>query len=109
VWPIFLIPCAAVAALVFRRSESWLMIMLTLLPRVVWNRLGDNTRPQLCPCSGDAASRLFTLNVVSIGVLICLLGWFQVDIYRRLEKNWSARPAHGDFRHGSKSKRGRSR
>ena len=48
---LFLMPCAAVAALVFRRSESWLMIMLTLLPRVVWNMLGDNTRGPLYPAA----------------------------------------------------------
>jgi hypothetical protein len=82
---LFLMPCAAVAALLFRRSERWLMIALTLLPLVVWYVLRDHAPAALHHYGPEAASRLFTLNAVSIGVLICLFGWFQVDIYRRME------------------------
>ena len=82
---LFLMPCAAVAALLFRRSERWLMIGLTLLPLAVWYVLRDHAPAPLHHYGPDAASRLFTLNAVSIGVLICLFGWFQVDIYRKME------------------------
>jgi hypothetical protein len=84
---LFLMPCAAVAALLFRRSERWLMIVLTLLPLVVWYVLRDHAPAPLHRYGADAASRLFTLNAISIGVLICLFGWFQVDIYRRMEQD----------------------
>jgi hypothetical protein len=84
---LFLMPCAAVAALLFRRSERLLMIVLTLLPLVVWYVLRDHAPVPLHRYGPDAASRLFTLNAVSIGVLICLFGWFQVDIYRRMEQD----------------------
>jgi hypothetical protein len=39
---LFLMPCPAVAALLFRRSERWLMLVLTLLPLVVWYVLRDH-------------------------------------------------------------------
>jgi hypothetical protein len=84
---LFLMPCAAVAALLFRRSERWLMIVLTLLPLVVWYVLRDHGPAPLHHYGADAESRLFTLNAVSIGVLICLFGWFQVDIYQRMEQD----------------------
>ncbi len=84
---LFLMPCAAVAALLFRRSERWLMIVLTLLPLVVWYVLRDHAPAPVHHYTADAARRLFTLNAASIGVLICLFGWFQVDIYRRMEQD----------------------
>jgi hypothetical protein len=82
-----LMPCAAVAALLFRRSERWLMIVLTLLPLAVWYALRDHAPTPLHRYGPAAAGQLFTLNAVSIGVLICLFGWFQVDIYRRMEQD----------------------
>jgi hypothetical protein len=84
---LFLMPCAAVAALLFRRTERWLMIILTLLPLGVWYVLRDHAPGPLHHYDAEAASRLFTLNAMSIGVLICLFGWFQVDIYRRMEQD----------------------
>jgi hypothetical protein len=84
---LFLMPCAAVAALLFRRGERWLMVVLTLLPLAVWYGLRDHAPPPLHHYDAGAASRLFTLNAISIGVLICLFGWFQVDIYRQMERD----------------------
>ena len=84
---LFLMPCAAVAALLFRRSERWIMIVLTLLPLVVWYVLRDHAPLPLHRYDPDAARRLFTLNAISIGVLICLFGWFEVGIYREMERD----------------------
>ena len=34
----------------------------------------------------SAATRLFALNAISISVLIGLFGWFQTEIYQRMER-----------------------
>ena len=82
---VFLIPCAALAALIFRTKERWLMLLLTALPLVVWYLLQQHPPTPLHQYDTDSAHELFVLNVCSIGVLIVLFGWFQVDIYRRME------------------------
>lgn len=84
---LFLMPCAALAALLFRRNERWLMVGMTLLPLVVWYVLRDHAPVPLHQYDAVTAGRLFTLNAISIGVLISLFGWFQVDIYRQMEQD----------------------
>jgi hypothetical protein len=90
---LFLMRCAAVAALLFRRSERWLMIVLTLLPLAVWYVLRDHATAPLHHHGADAADRLFALNAISIGVLICLFVVFQGVIYRKMEHDRSLPPA----------------
>ena len=83
---LFLAPCAALAALLFRRSERWLMITLTTLPLIVWYVLLYFPPAPLHRYDALANHRLFQLNAISISVLITLFGWFQADIYRRMEQ-----------------------
>lgn len=83
---VFLFPCAALAALIFRRSERRLMLALTALPLGVWYVLQTHAPTPLHHYDADAAHRLVVLNVCSIGVIIVLFGWFQVEIYRRMEQ-----------------------
>ena len=83
---LFLAPCAALAALLFRRSERWLMLVLSLLPLAVWYVLRDHAPAPLHRYDAAAAGRLFVLNAISIGLLFALFGWFQAGIYRRMER-----------------------
>ena len=82
---VFLAPCAALAALIFRQSERSVMLGLTLLPLVVWYVLHQFLLTPLHQYDATVAHELLVLNVCSIGVLIVLFGWFQVDIYRKME------------------------
>ena len=84
---VFLVPCAVLAALTFRKKERPLMLGLTILPLVVWYLLQGHPPTPLHQYDRAAAHNLQVLNVCSIGVIIVLFGWFQVDIYRRMEKH----------------------
>jgi hypothetical protein len=84
---VFLAPCAALAALVFRKRERLLMVSLTLLPLGVWYLLQKYSLIPVHRYDSTAAHNLVVLNVCSIGVIIMLFGWFQADIYRRMEKH----------------------
>jgi hypothetical protein len=84
---LFLAPCAALSALLFRKSERWLMIVLTTLPLIVWYVLRDHAPPPLHRYGADADANLFALNAISICVLTSLFGWFQADIYQRMERH----------------------
>jgi hypothetical protein len=82
---LFLAPSAAFAALLFRRAERWLMVVLTLVPIAVWYILRDHAPPALHHYGAAADGRLFELNMISIFVLTTVFGWLQADIYRRME------------------------
>ena len=83
---LFLAPCAALSAMLFRRSERWLMIALTTLPLIAWYGLLYYPPTPLHRYDASAAGRLFALNAISISVLIGLFGWFQTNIYQRMER-----------------------
>ena len=87
---VFLVPCAALAAFTFRRTERLLMLGLSMLPLVVWYLLQEHPLPTLHQYDATVARDLVVLNVSSIGVLIGLFGWFQADIYGRMEAPISA-------------------
>jgi hypothetical protein len=82
----FLIPCAALASILFRRTERWLMLCFTLLPLAVWCVLQDHAPVPLHRYDKQAAQEMFTLNIFSVAVLIATFGWLQADIYRRMER-----------------------
>jgi MASE7 protein len=82
---VFLVPCGALAAVIFRRTERLLMLGLTMLPLVVWYLLQLYPPTALHQYSAIVAREILVLNVFSIGILIVLFGWFQVDIYRKME------------------------
>ena len=82
---VFFLPCAALAAFIFRHSERALMIAFTALPLGVWYLLELYPMDTLHQYNATVAREIFTLNVFSIGALIVLFGWFQADIYRKME------------------------
>ena len=82
---VFLLPCAALAALIFRRPERLLMLVLTALPLMVWCLLRRYPPTPLHHYDPTVMGDLVALNVWSIAILIVLFGWFQVDVYRKME------------------------
>ena len=82
----FLIPCGALASILFRRAERWLMLCFTLLPLAVWCVLRDHALVPLHRYDKQAMQEMLTLNVFSVAVLIATFGWLQADIYRRMEQ-----------------------
>lgn len=82
---IFLVPCAALSALIFRQTERILMLGLTVLPLIVWCLLREHPPTPLHPYDDAVARDLVALNVWSIAALMALLGWLQADIYRKME------------------------
>ncbi len=84
---LFFAPCTALAALSFRRSERWLMLVLTALPLAAYYVLQRAPLIPLHHYDGEAAQALFVLNVISVSVLGAAFGWLQADVYRRMEKN----------------------
>jgi hypothetical protein len=82
---VFLVPCAALSALIFRRPERLLMLALTALPLIVWCLLRRYPPTPLHHYEAAVMADLVALNVWSIAILIAILGWFQVDIYRKME------------------------
>jgi hypothetical protein len=83
---LFFAPCAALAAISFRRSERWLMLIFTALPFLLWLLLQHYQPPPLHHYDDQAAHQLFLLNAISITVLVGFFGWFQCDVYRRMER-----------------------
>ena len=79
---LFLAPCTALAAISFRRRERWLMLVLAILPLAVFYVLKQVRLAPLHRCDADAAKALFSLNVISVGVLAAAFGWLQCDVYR---------------------------
>ena len=61
------------------------MLGLVTLPIVVWFWLREDAPAPLHVYTSSAAHALVILNVISIGVLLALFGWFQLHIYRRME------------------------
>lgn len=82
---VFLVPCAVLAALSFRKKERAIMLCLTSLPLIVWYLLDRYPITPVHRYDPVAAHNLLTLNVCSIGVIVMLFGWFQADIYRQME------------------------
>lgn len=82
---VFFFPCAALAAFIFRHSERGLMIVCTAFPLMAWYILQLHPMHTLHQYNAAVAREIFTLNVFSIGALIVLFGWFQADIYRKME------------------------
>ncbi len=82
---LFLAPCTALAAFSFRRSERWLMLLLTALPLAVFYVLQHHAPTPLHRYDAEATRELFVLNVISVSVLGAAFGWLQADIYQRME------------------------
>ncbi len=75
---LFLIPCAMLAAMLFRWRERFVMLGVASLPLVLWLLLrGGVGSPPVAFTEAEYRS-LFTLNAVSVGGLMVFLGWVLV-------------------------------
>ena len=83
---LFFAPCAALAAVAFRYQERWWMLALTLLPVCIFYLLQFFPLVPLHHYEAGPARQILILNALSIGVVIALLGWLQLDAYRRMER-----------------------
>ena len=97
---LFLVPCTALAAFSFRRSERWLMLLFTALPLAVFYVLKHDAPVPLHHYDDEAAKGLFILNVISVSVLSGAFGWLQSAIYQRMEKTSGGSHDAGDFVQG---------
>jgi hypothetical protein len=61
------------------------MLAMTAAPLMVWSLLREYPPTPLHQYDAPTASHLVVLNVWSIAILIMLFGWFQADIYRKME------------------------
>jgi hypothetical protein len=61
------------------------MLGLTMMPLVVWYALQLHPLTALHQYDAAVAREIAMLNVFSVGILVGLFGWFQVDIYRKME------------------------
>ena len=77
---LFLLPCAMLAAILFRWSERYLMLGLTALPLIVWWATRGRTGNGLMAASDAQLESLFTMNAVSVGCLMMFLGWVLVGM-----------------------------
>ncbi len=83
---LFLLPCATLAAISFRRAERGWMVVLSLLPIAVWYGLRLGMLPSLLHLDGAAKESLLTLNSISVVVLITAYGWLLGTTYARMEQ-----------------------
>jgi hypothetical protein len=83
---LFFAPCAALAAVGFRHRERGWMLGFTLLPAGIFYLLQFFPLVPLRHFDARSAHQILILNALSIGVVIALLGWLQLDVYRRLER-----------------------
>jgi len=82
---LFLVPCAAAAALLFRANERIAMLTFTTLPLLMWYFVQNGALPPLHHYDARAIHGLIVLNACSITVLMALIGWIQAGVYRRYE------------------------
>ena len=61
------------------------MLGLTMMPLAVWYELQLHPLTALHQYDAAVARDIVMLNVFSIGILVGLVGWLLVDIYRKME------------------------
>jgi hypothetical protein len=83
---LFFVPCAMLAAILFRRQHRWLMVTLSIFPVAVWYLSRDFVPTGLHHYDPVGAQNLFILNALSVGVLATSFGWLQANTYARMER-----------------------
>lgn len=81
---LFLLPCAMLAAILFRAPERWGMAALTALPLAVWLAVRGRLGAPPVVFATDQYEALFTMSVVSVGCLMVVFGWVLAGIHRRM-------------------------
>jgi hypothetical protein len=80
---LFLIPCALLAALLFRPRERLVMAPVMALPFVAYFVLGGSLGPPLHRFSADELSAMLAVNAVSVASLVTLIGLIFASILDR--------------------------
>lgn len=81
---LFLLPCAMLAATLFRWSERFVMVAISSTPLVVWLALRGRVTTGSIAMTPEQTASVFTMNAVSVGVLMVFLGWVLAGIFRGL-------------------------
>jgi hypothetical protein len=89
---LFLLPCATLASLLFRRSERLLMLPLAGLPVAAYLLLHGRypAPPFLYP--PDAYASLFSMNAVSAGMISIFIGIVFVGLFSEPKAKVQAKP-----------------
>jgi len=79
---LFLLPCAMLAAMLFRWSERFVMVAVAPIPLIVWLALRGRVTTGAIEMTPEQTGSVFTMNAVSVGVLMVFLGWVLAGIFR---------------------------
>jgi hypothetical protein len=83
---LFLLPCIALAALLFRQNEQRAMLVTAVLPFASYFVPGSVIGPPLMRLSAQEQSRLYALNATSVVLLSLMLTAQFAWLLRRIEK-----------------------
>jgi hypothetical protein len=71
---LFLAPCVMIAAVLFRRAERLIMLVLVGLGLLAYGGLHGRYGAPYHLFSGEEYARLLSLNALSVGTLIAFIG-----------------------------------
>ena len=77
---LFLLPCIALAALVFRRTERAALLTLLALPGLAGLALYGRYPASPFACAGTACAAIVWMNAVSVGSLTAFLGYLATGL-----------------------------
>jgi len=81
---LFLIPCALLAAILFRSGERATMALVLLLPFAAYLGIDQNVGPSVTTFSADEYSTIVVMHAVSVAALTALIGLqFASMLYKR--------------------------
>lgn len=83
---VLFLPCGMLAAILFPWRERFVMLPMTALPLVLWlftRGRFDSPPVRFAPAAYES---LFTLNVVSAGLLMVFFGWILAGINRTIDE-----------------------
>ena len=83
---LFLLPCIALAALLYRRSERRLMLVMLLLPLALLMLPDAVFGVPIVTLPPDRIARLAALDIVSVALLTGLVTWQFAGVLGRLER-----------------------
>lgn len=87
---LFLLPCAMLTAMLFRSSERFVMVAVAVIPLLVWLVARGPVTTGAIAMTPEETASVFTMNAVSVGVLMVFLGWVLAGIFRGLSAERNA-------------------
>ena len=77
---LFLFPCALLATILFRSHERVFMVPLLLLTFLVYLLIDSAVGPAVQAFSADEYAAMVSLNAISVGSLLALIGYLFASI-----------------------------